>query len=147
MLAILTTALTIVVPYIARSNDGLKVGELCQDIACAVEYAVDCALNTSAPVRLVVSPQSRFFQLERAEDISGGIYTSLDEISGQPRFFDERLHIIDIDGFDVLSTDRYILVFDPRKPWPHAEIAVTSDKVAQRIYIRGPRATVQHMDL
>jgi prepilin-type N-terminal cleavage/methylation domain-containing protein len=147
VLMIMTTALTLVVPYVTRSNSGLKTDELCQDMASAAEYAVDYAVHAATPVRLVISPSSRCFQLEQAEDISGETYTSIDGTPGQTRFFDDRLHITDIDGFDVLGTDRYVLVFDPRKPWPRAEIAIASDSVARRIYIRGPLADVQQIDL
>ena len=144
---IMTTALTIVVPYVTRSNLGLKTDEVCQDIASAAKYAVDCAVGSAVPVRLVVSPHSRRFQLEQAEDIFGEIYTSIDGTQGQARFFDERVYITDIDGFEVLGADRYVLVFDPRKPWPHAEIAIASDHVARTIYIKGPLANVSQTDL
>jgi len=147
VLVIMTTALTFVVPYVTRSNVGLKVDEVCQDIASAVKYAVDSAVNLGRPVRLVISPHSRNFRLEQAKDITGGIYTSVNGTPGQARFFDERLHITDIDGFEVLGADRYVLIFDPRRPWPRAEIVIASNHVARTIRIEGPLADVQPKDL
>lgn len=147
MLVIMTTALTLVVPYVTRSNVGLKVDEVCQDITSAIKYAVDSAVNLGRPVRLVISPHSRNFQLEQAEDITGAIYTPIDGTPGQTRFFDERLYIADVDGFEVLGADRYVLTFDPRRPWPRAEIVIASNHVARTIRIEGPVADVQQKDL
>jgi len=147
VLVIMTTALAIVVPYVTRSNVGLKVDEVCRDIASAVKYAVDRAVNLGRPVRLVISPHGRNFQLEQAEDITGGIYAAIDGTPGQARFFDERLYITDVDGFEALGADRYVLVFDPRRPWPRAEIAIASNDAARTIYIKGRMAEVQQTDL
>ena len=147
VLAIMTTALAFVVPHMTRSNSGLKTDDLCQDIASATNYAMDCAVRAAIPVRLIISPRSRYIRLEQAQDISGGMYAAMAGTPGQPRFFDERVYITDMDGFDALDSDRYALVFDPRKPWPKAEIAIASNHVARRVFIRGPLADIQPTDL
>jgi len=142
VLMIISALVTIVVPYANRSNETLKMEQKCLDISEAIKYAIDLAVNTRRPTRIVINHKENSYLLEIAEGTSNQGYNPIEDSRGTIRYFGKNVHVIDMTGFSVAGNG-YYLTFDPTKPWPIASISFSSRDVIKTVKIRGKHVEIE----
>ena len=142
VLVIISVMVTITIPYATRSNEGLKIKQECLNIAEAVRYAIDLAMDTKKPTRIVINPKNNSYLLEIATGINNQSYKPTEGFQGIVRYFGQAIHIIDITGFDVDGNSWY-LIFDPTKPWSNASFSLSIGDVIKTVKIEGKQVKLE----
>jgi prepilin-type N-terminal cleavage/methylation domain-containing protein len=142
VLMIITAMVTIAIPYATRSNKTLKMEEECRNIAEAVKYATDLAINAKRPIRIAVDPKENSYLLEMATTMAGQDYEPIEDIGGTVRYLGRDIRITDITGFSIEG--RYQrLVFDPTRAWPNASISLSTGDAIKTIHIKGKQVEIE----
>lgn len=141
VLVIIAAMATVVVPYATRSNEGLKMKQECLNIAETVKYAIDFAMDTKRPTRIVINPKNNSYLLEITTGINNQDYKPVEDFQGAVHYFGRYIHIIDMTGFSIDGNGHY-LIFDPAKPWPNASICLSTSDVIKTIKIRGKEVEI-----
>lgn len=141
VLVIISAMLTIVIPCATRSNEGLKAKQECLNMAAAIKYAIDLAVDTGRPTRIVINPKNKSYLLEIASGIDNYNFTPTEDSQGSVRYFGETIDIIDMDGFDIKAVGG-CLTFDPTRPWPDASFSLSIGETINTIRIRGRQVEI-----
>jgi type II secretory pathway pseudopilin PulG len=141
VLVIIAAMTTVVVPYATRSNKNLRVKQECLNMAEAVKYTINLAMDTKRPTRIVINPKNNSYLLEIATGINNQDYKPVEDFQGAVHYFGRNVHIIDTTGFSVDGNGRY-LIFDPARPWPNASICLSTSDAIKTIDIRGKQVEI-----
>ena len=133
VLAIISAMVAVVLPFCKRSNDGLKIRQHSSNIAQAIRYAIDLAEKNNRTTKFVFNDKRRSYYLQ-IED-SENKFTRLEDFIGTERFLDKNIYLFDIEGFEQAGPE-YVLVFDPKRPWPDAWISLSIDDLTETIRIK-----------
>lgn len=142
VLAIISTMVTVILPYATRSNESLRIKQECLNIAEAVKYAIDLATDTKRPTRIVINRKSRSYLLEIADREKNQGFRPVEDFQGAIRYLGQTIHIIDVQGFNFEASDSY-LIFDPAKQWPNASVSLAISDAAWTIKIRGKQVEIE----
>lgn len=140
VLLIIAAMVTVVVPYATRSNESLKIKQECLDMVETIKYAVDLAMDTKRPTRIVINPKNNSYLLEIATRINNQNYKPIEGL--RVRYFGRSIDVIDTTGFTVDGDDCY-LIFDPARPWPNANISLSTDDTIKTIKITGKQIEIE----
>ncbi len=143
VMVLLTVMTAVAVPYATRSKKGLQLNQMCADLAELAKYAVDRAAQKGQTVRLVIDFNDHTFVLEAAKAEGQELkFKPLQEAWVQNRPFPSDARLVSIQGFDALDTNQYGLTFDPRQPWPLADVSLEFAGDSKIVRIEGRRIYV-----
>jgi prepilin-type N-terminal cleavage/methylation domain-containing protein len=153
VLVIISAMIAVVLPRAASSNESLELQDACLSISEALRYVRDLAGQTNKPTRFVISPKERSYCLQIAANGPDSIsqwnrdrFGNTEVILPNPASISQAVHVMDLDGFGVLS-GRYCLVFDPARPWPNASIILSTSSAAKEIAITGKRLEIKSVQM
>jgi len=146
VLAIISAMMTLVLPYVASSTGHLQMKQDCLNIAELARYGINLATITSRQSRLVIEPARRTYCLQLAGDNTGRQFEKLQGHIGRTCTFSDKLAITDITGFEVKGKS-YCLSFDPRRPWPKANISLSTTETTTTITIRGKKVEFKEQQI
>ena len=135
VLAVMAALVGGAVPYAAKSRDSQELRQQTLNIATALRYLRDQAINTNRPTRFVLNQKERSYRLEvRSDDgqrfvPAAGFWGQLIRLGGE-------LSVTEMVGFEMDGSDEY-LVFDPWRPWPAGEFTLAGPKQESTIKIEG----------
>lgn len=140
VLAIISAMVAVVLPFSKRSNDGLKIKQASSSIAQAIRYAIDLAQKRNKAVKFIYNDKYRSYclQIEDSENSFGPV----EDFTGTERFIDKNIHLFDIEGFEQTGQN-YFLVFEPRRPWPNAQISFSTNDLIMTIKIKSKYVEIE----
>jgi len=141
VMMIISTMVTIVLPYAAAGSDSRQLQRQCLNLAQLLRYAVTLAGDTKKPTRIVINPTSKTYSLEIAAGSDARDFRPADNVTEAPRYLGQNVYIVDIDGFSIQSNGYYI-IFDPEKTWPIAAITLAAKDATKKISITGNRIRI-----
>lgn len=141
VLVIIAAMATVVVPYATRSNESLKIKQECLDMVETIKYAVDLAMDTKRPTRIVINSKNNSYLLEIATGINNQNYKPIEVL--RVRYFGRSVDVIDTTGFTVDGNGRY-LIFDPARLWPNASICLSTSDAIRTIKIKGKQVEIDN---
>ena len=144
VMLIVSAMVTVAVPYATRSNEALALDQACRDVAEGIKYAMSHSMDTRRPTRFTIDLKDHSYVIETAGDIDDRAFQPLDDPRGAARYLGAKIHVLDVEGFDVTGKDRYGLVFDPERPWPRATLSLTIKDALKTITVAGK---VVHIDV
>jgi len=139
---IIAAMVTIAIPYATRSNEGLKMERECLNIAEAIKYAINLAVDTKRPTRIAINTKDNSFVLEAATAINTQDYEPVEGFEGARRYFSKSISVVDVTGFNIEGDDWYLL-FDPTRLWPDASISLSTNYAIKKIKIRGKQVEIE----
>ena len=142
VLVIISTMITVILPYATRSNQGLKMEQECLNIAEAVKYAMNLAVDSGRPTRLVLDLKNQSYSVEIASEINSLDFQPAQDIYGTARYLGPDINIMDVDGFDV-GGGGYTLRFDSAGLGPHASVSLVAGNQITTIRIDGRRVEIE----
>jgi len=140
VLAIISAMVTVIVPFASRSNDSLRIREQSRDVAQTIRYAIDLAQNSCRPVKFVINTKNKSYYLEQTGSNEG--YELIEAFLGSIRYINKKIHIFDIEGFG-LNGEEFFLVFDPRKPWPKAQLSLSTKDLMETVRINAKSVQIE----
>ena len=146
VLVIISAMIAVVLPRAASSNESLELQDACLSISEALRYVRDLAGQTNKPTRFVISPKERSYWLQIAASGDARRFGNMEVILPNPASISQAVHVMDLDGFDVLS-GHYCLVFDPARPWPNASIILSTSSAAKEIAITGKHLEIKSVQI
>lgn len=146
VLAIIAAMITVAIPYASRSNESLRIKQECLNVAQAIEYASDLAVNIRRPTRIVINPNNKSYWLEIAAGTNNHDYKPLEDFQGSVRYFGKSIYITDTSGFSI-DGNTYYLIFDPARPWPNASISLSNKDAIKTIIIRGNHVEIEESSI
>ncbi|MFC1676524.1 Tfp pilus assembly protein FimT/FimU [Planctomycetota bacterium] len=146
VLVIISTTITVILPYATRSNESFKIKQESLNVAEMVKYAVDLAINSARPTRIVLKPKDKSYLLEASRDAGQDVFEALDNYQGRPRYFSRNINIIDIEGFDTAGKEHF-LIFDPALPWPNGSFSLSFRDAIITINIKGRKVEIEETSI
>ena len=135
VLAIMAALVCGAVPYAAKSRDSQKLRQQSFDIAAALSYLRDQAINTNRPTRFVLNLKERSYRLEVHSD-DGQRFVPAAGFWGRLIRLGEDFSVTEMVGFEKDGSDEY-LVFDPWRSWPAGEFTLAGPKQEITIKVEG----------
>ncbi|MFC1781761.1 Tfp pilus assembly protein FimT/FimU, partial [Planctomycetota bacterium] len=137
VLTIIALMMAVVIPYAGRSNESQTIRQESLNIAEALRYITDLAIDTRRPARIVINLQDNSFILEKANEINNRNFQMIEDFgSDSIHYLSKNVQIIDIKGFTFEGNQQY-LIFDPEMPWPSGSISLCSQNSFAKINIKG----------
>jgi prepilin-type N-terminal cleavage/methylation domain-containing protein len=140
VMAVISVMIMVAVPYASKSNDGLKLKQEGLNIAEAIKYAIDLAINSGKSVRITIDTKNKEYLLEAAS--AENTYRPLDGFLGAACYISQTTRIVDMTGFETDGSNQY-LVFAPAKQWPQAEFSLSAGDIVETIRIKGKKIEVE----
>jgi len=144
VMAVISVMVMVAVPYASKSNEGLKLKQEGLNIAEAVKYAIDLAINSGKPVRITIDTKNKDYLLEAAA--AENVYKPIEGFPGEVCYISQTTSIVDMTGFETDGSNQY-LVFDTAKQWPDAEFSLSAGDIVETIRIKGKRVEVEESAL
>jgi hypothetical protein len=132
---IIAVGLAIVVPYTAKSQKNIRFRQEVLNMAEAIRYTIDTAVNRKRPAEFVIdgNDSSYFVQIEAGD---ADTYKPVASFLGERHRLFEGIRISDTQGFETVDKLKR-LIFDPGKVWPSAAITLANDESSKTIKING----------
>lgn len=143
VMLIVSAMVTVAVPYATRSNEALALDQACRDVAEGIKYAISHSMDTRRPTRVTIDLKDHSYVIETAGDIHEQDFQPLDDSRGAVRYLGSKIHVLDVEGFDVTGKDRYGLVFDPEQRWPRAALSLAIKDTVKTITVAGKAVHVE----
>ena len=144
VLAIISSMVAAVIPFAARSNEGLKIREQTRDIAQTIRYAISLAQDQHRTVKFVINTKNKGYFLEQADE--NDIFDLIVSSFGTIRYINNKIHVSDMDGFNQ-EADEISLIFDPTKPWPKAQLCLSISDLIETVTIDAKRVYVEETSI
>lgn len=144
VLAIISAMVAVVLPFCKRSNEGLKIRQHSSSIAQNIRYAIDLAQRENRAVKFVFDEKYKSYYLE-IEDGENS-FVQLEDFTGKERFIDENIKLFDIEGFEQVGSE-YYLVFDPERAWPDAWIRLYTNDLIETIRIKSKYVEIEEENI
>lgn len=143
VLTIIAAMMTVVIPYAGRSNDSQKVRQESLNIAEALRFITDLAIDTRKPVRIVIDIRDNSFVLEKANEINNRNFQIIEDFGNDStHYLSKNVQIFDIRGFTAEGTLQY-LIFDPKMPWPSGSISLGCQDSFITVNIKGKQIEIE----
>jgi prepilin-type N-terminal cleavage/methylation domain-containing protein len=143
VLVIISAMITVILPYATRSNQGLRLEQESLSVAEAVKYAMNLAVDSGRPTRLVLDVKNESYSVEIAGEINSLDFQPVQDIYGTVRRLGPDIHILDVDGFGV-AAGGYTLGFDCAGHWPQASVSLVAGSEVTTIRIDGKRVEIEN---
>lgn len=131
VVAIMSALVAVTLPLGRRGNDTLQLQQHSHDIAQTLRFAIDRAERTGRALRFVFNEPDGSYYLEI--ETSPNQFELFRFASGR-RYLGQNISLFEITGFQQTAAE-HLLVFDPRRPWPAADLTLTTAEQTATIEI------------
>ena len=109
VLVIIAAMMTVVIPYATRSNDNLEITHDCLSLTEALRFAVDLAIESKKPTRIVIDTNHNFYLLEIAGDFDSRVFVPVVYLGSILNHLGSEARIINMEGFSMEENNYYLL--------------------------------------
>ena len=143
LLAILSVMATIALPYASHSNRQLQWQQEIANLKTSLALLIEQAKTTQRPTRLTIDPVEQSYQLQQTSNRADEDFEPLPGALGQKRLLEKHSSFDQLEGFQNDGQNK-ILLFDPSRPWPRAELTILTEQSIHHLLINGQTIEYQH---
>lgn len=140
VLAIISSAVGVVLPYATRSNHILSIRQDTLNITDAFRYSIDLAQNLNKKIKISIDTRNKTYCFLKENNDSQ--YEPLEGYFGITRGFDKDISVGNIEGL-INQADECYLIIDPTKVFPNASLQLESKDLLAKIIITGRKVAIE----
>lgn len=144
VLAIISVAVGITLPYATRSNHILNIRQDALNIAEAFRYGIDLAQDVNHKIKISVNTRDKTYRLLQENDNKQ--YVPLDGYFGIVRRFNNGITVANVQGMDN-QAGQWSLIIDPIKAFQDADMELRSKDIIMKIIIAGRKVAVEETSI
>jgi len=144
VLSIISAMVAVILPFAARSKEGLKIIEQSHDIEQTIRYAIALTQDQHRPVKFVINIKNKSYHLEQADE--NGYFKLIESFLVAVRYIDNKIHIHDADGFRQ-EAEELSLILDPARPWPKAQFSISTRDMTKTIKINTRNVEIEETSI
>jgi len=141
VLMIISTIVTVAVPYATRSNEVRKMNQECRNLVETIKYGIDLASDTKRTTRLILNLPKKAYWLEIETEAHAEDFEPVENFAGWQGYLCQSISITEVSGFQMQGK-KYYLSFRPAEKWPSASFMLSVKNTRNRIVVRGKRVVI-----
>lgn len=139
VLAVISTAVAVAMPYATRSNYILSIRQDALNIKDTLYYSIDLAQNLNSKIKLSINTRNKTYCLLKENDSR---YEPVEGYFGITRGFNKNISVGNTEGL-INQADECYLIIDPTRTLPDATLELGSKDIIIKIIITARKVDIE----